>query len=120
MTSNPSTPAATTTAATTRNAMTFVALPPPAPSRSKTVAVASVASAVSAVSHPTRSTYDTPAGRAFPCTPKAALETTIVGADAVLPDSATKPTSRNENTVPTTAASSPCQNETPKPSTNEP
>ncbi len=93
--------------------MIFVALPPPTPSRSKTVAVARVASAVSAVSQPTSSTYETAVGRAFPRTPNGARETIIVGADADLPDSATKPTSRNENAVPTTAAKTPCQKETP-------
>src|SRR5919202_5370613 len=120
MTSNPRTPASTITAATTRNATILTALPLPAPSRSNTVAVASVASAVSAVSQPTSSRYDTAAGSPLPCTPNAARDTTIVGADAVLPESATKPTSRNEKAMPTTAATTPCQNDTPKPSTNEP
>ena len=53
--SKPSTPAATITPATTTNATTFVESPDDQPSRSKTVAVARVASETSTVSQPTSS-----------------------------------------------------------------
>ena len=49
-------PASTMIAATTTNATTLVPLPCAQPRRSKTVAVASVDSATSTVSHPTSST----------------------------------------------------------------
>ena len=51
----PSTPAATITPATTTNAATFVESPDAQPSRSNTVAVASVASETRTVSQPTSS-----------------------------------------------------------------
>jgi hypothetical protein len=54
--SKPMIPASTMIAATTTNATTLVPLPCAQPRRSKTVAVASVDSATSTVSHPTSST----------------------------------------------------------------
>src|SRR5688500_10786602 len=112
--SKPSTPAQTMIAATTTNARILVVLPDDHPIRSKTVAVASVASATSTVSQPTRSTHDTNEGSLLPLTPNAAREITMVGAEPRVPASETKPTSRNENTVPTRAATVACQKLTPK------
>ena len=120
MTSKPSTPPAMVSAATTTSAMILVGVPPPQPSRSNTVAVASVASTVSTVSQPTVSTQETSAGNRFPRTPKAARLSTRVGAEPRLPATAMKPHSRNETTMPTRPAITACQNEMPKPSTNEP
>ena len=53
--SKPRMPAATITAATSRNATTLVRSPSPQPSRPNTVAVAKVASDTRTVSQPTRS-----------------------------------------------------------------
>ena len=110
ITVKPSTPAPTTSAATTSSATTLVAVPPPHPSRSKTVAVASVARIVSAVSQPTVSSQEIAVGSLLPRTPYAARESTIVGAEPRLPASATMPQSRNENRIPTTPATTACPN----------
>ncbi len=59
-------------------------------------------------------------GSLLPRTPNAARESTIVGAEPRLPASATKPQSRNENRIPTTPATTACQNEIPNPSVNAP
>ncbi len=114
------TPPATISRVTTTRAMTLVEVPPPQPSRSKTVAVARVASAVSTVSQPTVSAHEIADGRRLPRTPKAARLRTMVGADPRLPARATNPHSRNESRIPTTPAASACQKEMPKPSTKEP
>ena len=74
----------------------------------------------STVSQPTSSTQERNVGSALPCTPNAARLSTIVGADPRLPASATTPHSANDRTIPTTAAIVACQNETPKPTMNEP
>src|SRR3954467_3713169 len=118
--SKPSTPPATTRAATTSNETTLVAVPPPQPSSVKTVAVASVASEVSTVSQPTVSTHDRTAGTRPPVTPKAGRLSTRGGADPRLPAMATKPQSRKLTTIPTVPATTACQKEMPKPSTNAP
>ena len=55
------------------------------PSRLNTVAQASVASTTSTVSQPTVNSHDSAAGTRFPRTPKAARESTIVGAEPRLP-----------------------------------
>ena len=120
MTSKPSTPAPTTSAAVTTKPSTLVASPPPQPSSLNTVAVASDASDTSTVSQPTSRTQDRAVGSALPVTPKAARLSTIVGADPRLPASATTPHSANDRTTPITPAIVACQNETPKPTTNEP
>src|SRR5882757_10849265 len=101
-------------------ATTVIAVPPPQPRRWNTVDVASVASTTSTVSQPTVSNHDSAAGSLLPRTPNAARLSTIVGADPRLPASAISPHSRNDAATPTTPAMAPCQNETPKPSTNEP
>jgi hypothetical protein len=118
--SKPRIPPPTTRAATTSSATTFVVVPPLQPSWSKTVDVASVARETSTVSHPTVSTQERTAGTRLPVTPNAARLSTSVGADPRLPAIATKPHSRKETTMPTTPATTACQNEMPKPSRNEP
>jgi hypothetical protein len=120
ITSKPSIPAAMIATATTQNAITLVAVPAVQPSAVKTVAVASVASATSTVSQPTSSSQLTAVGRTFPRTPKAARDSTIVGADPRWPASQTKPTSKKLSTMPATPARVACQKLTPKPSRNEP
>ena len=75
---------------------------------------------VSTVSQPTVSSQEIAAGSRLPRTPNAARESTIVGAEPRLPASATNPQSRNENTMPTTPATTACQNEMPNPSANAP
>ena len=97
-----------------------VGVPPPQPRRSNTVAVASVANAVSTVSQPTVSSHEIADGSRLPRTPKAARESSIVGADPRLPAMAMNPHSRNEKRMPATPATSACQNEMPKPRVNEP
>ncbi len=82
--------------------MTLVAVPPPQPSRSNTVAVASVARMISTVSQPTVSSQEITAGSLLPRTPNAARLSTIVGAEPRLPATAMNPHSRNETTMPTT------------------
>ena len=84
------------------------------------MAVASVARIVSAVSQPTVSSQEIAVGSLLPRTPNAARESTIVGAEPRLPASATMPQSRNENRIPTTPATTACQNEIPNPSVNAP
>ena len=120
ITSKPSTPAPTTSAATTSSAMTFVGVPPPSPSRSKTVAVASVARMTSTVSQPTVSSHEIAVGSLLPRTPNAARESTIVGAEPRLPASAMKPQSRNENRMPITPATTAWPNEMEKPNVKAP
>src|SRR6478609_3438794 len=120
MRSNPKTPPAMMSAATTTSATTCTPVPPPQPSASTTVAVARVASAVRIVSQPTVSSQDSTAATRLPCTPSAARDSTIVGADPRLPASATIPQSRNENTMPTTLATTAWPNDTPKSSTHAP
>jgi hypothetical protein len=53
-------------------------------------------------------------------TPNAARLSTSVGAEPRLPAMATKPHSRNETTMPTTPATTACQNEMPNPNRNDP
>jgi len=120
MVANPSTPPPTISAVMTRNAMIFVPSPPPQPRRWKTVAVASVARAVSTISHPTHKIQETTDGSLLPLTPKAARLRTSVGAEPRLPASATKPHSRKDTTIPISPAIDACQKEIPKPSTNAP
>src|SRR5688500_5257027 len=117
ITSKPSTPAPTTSPATTTRATTWVPTPPPAQSRSTTVAVARVAVITRTVSQPTVSSQEMPEASRLPRTPKAARDSTIVGAEPRLPATATNPQSRNENTTPITPTTSACQNEIPNPST---
>src|SRR4051794_1107735 len=116
----PRMPPATTSAATTSSATTLVAVPPPQPSWVNTVAVASVASETSTVSQPTVSTQESTAGTRLPFTPNAARLSTRVGAEPRLPAIATNPQSRKDTTMPTTPATTACQNEMPKPRRNEP
>jgi hypothetical protein len=85
-----------------------------------TVAVAKVARIVSAVSQPTVSSQEIAVGSLLPRTPNAARDSTIVGAEPRLPASATTPHSRNENTIPTTPATTACENEMPNPSVKAP
>ena len=118
--SKPITPPPTVSAATTISAMISVPVPPPTPRRSNTVAVASVARMISTVSQPTVSSQEITAGSLLPRTPNAARLSTMVGADPRLPATAMNPQSRNETTMPTTPTITACQNEIPKPSTNEP
>ena len=118
--SKPITPPKMVSATTTISATTLVPVPPPQPSRAKTVAVASVARMTSTVSQPTVSTQEITAGSLLPLHPNAARLSTIVGAEPRLPASAMNPQSRNDSTMPTTPTISACQNEMPKPSSNEP
>ncbi|MDQ0603928.1 hypothetical protein QF037_008273 [Streptomyces canus] len=67
--SKPITPPTTVSPATTIRATTCVPVPPPQPSRPKTVAVAMVARAHSTVSQPTVSTQEITEGRRLPRTP---------------------------------------------------
>ena len=84
------------------------------------MAVASVAVIVRTVSQPRVISQEINAGNRLPRTPKAARDSTIVGADPRLPANATKPHSRNEKTMPTTPMIAACQNEMPNPSANAP
>jgi hypothetical protein len=118
--SNPTTPPPMISTVTTTSATTLVEVPPPQPSRPKTVAVAMVASAVRTVSQPTVSIQEIAEGSRLPRTPNAARLSTIVGADPRLPATATKPHRRKEKTMPASPAASACQNEMPKPRANEP
>src|SRR3984957_11019862 len=115
--SNPSAALPTMSTVMIRKAITLVAVPALQCSCANTVAVASVASAVSTISQPTLSIHETSAGSLFPCTPNAARDSTSVGADPRLPATAMKPTSRNETTIPISPATQACQKEMPKPST---
>jgi hypothetical protein len=74
----------------------------------------------STVSQPTVSSQDSALGNRLPRTPNAARDSTIVGAEPRLPARATQPQSANETTTPTTPAITPCQKETPNPSTKAP
>ena len=60
------------------------------------------------------------AGSRLPRTPKAARDSTMVGAEPRLPANATNPQSRNETTMPMIPAIIACQKLMPKPSRNEP
>ena len=94
--------------------MTLVTSPELHPSSSNTVAVANVDKATRTVSQPTRMRYETMLGSALPCTPNDARDSAIVGADPRFPASDTRPTRKNDTIVPTTAAISACQNDSPK------
>jgi len=118
--SKPITPPTTVSVPTTTSATTLVSVPPPQPSRPKTVAVAMVARAHRTVSQPTVRTQEMTEGRRLPRTPYAARLRTIVGAEPRLPATAMKPQSRKEKTMPRTPETSACQKEMPKPSAKEP
>ena len=120
MRSKPITPPATVSALTTISATTLTPVPPPQPSRSNTVAVASVARMISTVSQPTVSSQEISEGSLLPRTPNAARPSTMVGAEPRLPATAMNPQSRNETTIPISPRMTACQNETPKSSTNAP
>ncbi|HSZ41387.1 MAG TPA: hypothetical protein VK817_15640 [Trebonia sp.] len=120
ITSNPSAALPTISTVITQNAITFVTSPEFHPSRANTVAVASVARTVSTTSHPTLRIHATIVGRKFPRTPKAARDSTSVGADPRLPASEMNATSRNDTTIPISPAAHACQNEIPNPSTYAP
>jgi hypothetical protein len=79
-----------------------------------------VASTTSTVSQPTVSSHDRVAVSRAPRTPKAARDSTMVGAEPRLPASAITPQSTNETTMPTIPATTACQNDTPKPNVNAP
>ncbi len=96
-------------------AISFVDVPPPQPSLSKTVAVARTAMIERNVSQPIDSSHDTTPGTFWPWTPNAARDRTMVGTDPRLPAMAMMPQSRNDSGIPMTATSTPCQNDTPKP-----
>ncbi len=91
-----------------------MAVPPPQPSRSKIVEVASTARIARNVSQPIETSQDTTPGSSCPVTPNAARLRIIVGAEPRLPAIAMIPQSANDTTMPTTATSRPCQNEIPK------
>src|SRR5471030_2344390 len=120
MTSKPSTPPPTTSAAVTKKATILVNVPPPQPSSVNTVEVASVESETSTVSQPTSRIQESAVGSALPVTPKAARLSTIVGAEPRLPARATTPHRAKDRTTPITPATVACQNDSPKPTTNEP
>ena len=91
------------------------------PSRSNTVAVASVASETSTVSQPTSRQYDTRPGSPLPNRPNAARLSTSVGAEPRLPAIETSPTSRKlTRPAPTTVATIAWVSPMPNQSTNEP
>ena len=85
------------------------------PTLAKTVPEAKVAKETRTVSHPTKIKYESTPGIRLPRTPKAARESTIVGALDFFPARELTPTKRNERIVPTIAARTVCQNEIPKP-----
>src|SRR5580704_14451542 len=118
--SKPITPPKIVRATTMISAITFVPVPPPTPSRWKTVAVASVAKMTSTVSQPTVSSQEITVGSLLPLTPNAARLSTMVGAEPRLPASAMNPQARNDSTIPITPTTSACQNEMPNPSSNAP
>ena len=72
------------------------------------------------VSQPMETSHETTPGTFCPLTPNAARLSTIVGAEPRLPAIAMTPQSAKETTIPTTVTTAACQNEMPKPSTNEP
>src|SRR5919202_6210991 len=117
-TANPAIPATTVIAETTINAAILVPVPPPQPSRANTVAVASVARTTRTVSQPTVSSHERAAVSLAPRTPKAARDSTMVGAEPRLPASAITPQSANDTTTPRIPAITACQNDTLKPSVN--
>jgi hypothetical protein len=102
------------------NPRTIAAFLSTLPTRSKTVPVASVASEINTVSHPTNTKYERKPGNTLPLTPKAARESTIVVALDFFPARELKPTIKNESTVPSIAARVACQKEIPKPKKNAP
>ena len=114
----PATDASTMIATTTTAATTFVPVPPPQPSCSNTVAVASTAMIARKVSQPIDTSHEMTPGTFCPVTPKAARDRIIVGAEPRLPAIATMPHSTNEVTMPSTVTRVACQNEMPNPSTN--
>src|SRR5660398_71866 len=96
----------------------LVRVPPPQPSWSKTVAVARVAMMARKVSHPIETNHETYPGTRWPVTPKAARESTMVGAEPRLPAIAMMPHSAKETVMPMSATKNDCQKEIPKPYTN--
>ena len=118
--SKPITPPKMVSPTTMISAITFVPVPPPTPSRWKTVAVASVARMTSTVSQPTVSSQEITVGSLLPLTPNAARLSTIVGAEPRLPATAMNPQARKDSTIPATPTIRACQKEMPKPSSNEP
>jgi hypothetical protein len=118
--SKPITPPKMVSPTTKISAITLVPSPPPTPTRWNTVAVASVAKITSTVSQPTVSSQEITVGSLLPLTPNAARLKIIVGAEPRLPATAMNPQARNDNTIPTMPTISACQNEMPKPSSNEP
>ena len=72
------------------------------------------------VSQPIEVSQETMPGTFWPCTPKAARESTIVGALPRLPAMAISPHRKNEIGMPISATSVACQKLIPKPSTKEP
>lgn len=95
-------------------------LSPTQPSRCSTVVVASTAVMVSDVSQPIEVSHDTMPGIFCPCTPNAARDSTMVGADPRFPAIAMSPHSAKDTTMPMIATTVACQSEMPKPSRNEP
>ena len=95
-----------------------MAVPPPQPSWSKIVAVASTARIARKVSQPIETSHEMTPGTFCPLTPNAARDSTMVGAEPRLPAIAMIPQSANETTMPTTVTTTACQNEMPKPRTN--
>src|SRR5580700_7941916 len=118
--SKPITPPKMVSATTMISATTLVPLPPPQPNWWNTVAVARVARMTSTVSQPTVSSQEITVGSLLPLTPNAARLSTIVGAEPRLPATAMNPQARNDSMIPATPTINACQNEMPKPSTNEP
>src|SRR3954451_472393 len=104
--------------ATTAAATTLVAVPPPQPSWVKIVEVASTARMARKVSQPIDVSHEMTPGSFWPLTPNAARESTMVGAEPRLPAIAMTPHRANDTITPTTVTSTPCQNDTLKPSTN--
>src|ERR1700753_955841 len=100
MVANPSTPPPTISAAMTRNAITLVTSPPPQPSRWNTVAVASVASAVSTISQPTHKIQETIDGSLLPRTPNAARDRVRVRARPRLAGDGTDPAQQERHPDP--------------------
>ena len=101
---NPKTPASMTTPTATTKTTTSTAPPLGHPSRAKTVFTASTVVTTMTISHPTRTRYETRVGTALPRTPNAVREMTIVGADARVPARLTRPTRKNDTTIPSTPA----------------
>ena len=101
-------------------AMTVTAVPGAAPSCRSTVFVASTAMMERNVSHPMEVSQEMMPGTFCPCTPNAARERTIVGAEPRLPATAIRPQRKNENVTPTAVTRAACQNEMPNHRMNEP